>query len=192
MLNQGGASFKRIGEFAPGLSVKRGRYSMLTEEPPCVIYKNSRYYVLHTARTISGLRGQEGQMNYTEIDLNTSNINQSEGNGSETQLATAYIVYMMLGSYFKSCKAQSALKVNSLYVHYTEMRVNTQLSTERRIERDFTEQFAEFLPLFENSLCEVSIYDSGDNLCLRFDTGFEKLIAMVDREGQYEFILKEN
>ena len=130
--------------------------------------------------------------NYTEIDLNTSNINQSEGNGSETQLATAYIVYMMLGSYFKSCKAQSALKVNSLYVHYTEMRVNTQLSAERRVERDFTEQFAEYLPLFEDSVCEVSIYDSGDNLCIRFDTGFEKLIAVVDREGQYEFILKEN
>jgi len=131
-------------------------------------------------------------MKYTEIDLNTSNINQSEGNGSEAQLATAYIVYMMIGSYFKSCKAQSILKVNSLYVHYTEMRANTQLSTERRVERDFTEQFAEYLPLFENSLSEVSIYESDDNLCLCFDTGFEKLIAMVDREGQYEFILKEN
>ena len=171
---------------------KRSVFDVDRRASLCYIEK-SRKCVLHTAQTVIGPRGQEGQMNnYTEIDLNTSNINQSEGNGSETQLATAYIIYMMLGSYFKSCKAQSTLKVNSLYVHYTEMRVNTQLSAERRIERDFTEQFAEYLPLFEDSICEVSVYDSGDNLCLRFDTGFEKLIAVVDREGQYEFILKEN
>ena len=127
---------------------------------------------------------------YTEINLNAANSSsQSEETGSENQLAAAYIVYMMVGSFFKSCKLQSPIRMNSLRVHYAEMRVNSQLSVERRVEKDFEERFASYLDLFAESQCLVSIRDSGDVICLTFDTGFEQLKATIDREGQYDFEL---
>ena len=127
---------------------------------------------------------------YTEIDLNAMNSSsQSEETGNETQMATAYIVYMMVGSFFKSCRLQSPIRMNSLRVHYAEMRVNSQLSVERRIERDFEEKYASFLDLFEESQCMVLFEEKGDQICVTFDTGFERLDVMVDKDGQVDFEL---
>jgi len=128
---------------------------------------------------------------YTEVDLNTATSTQSEENGSEVQLATAYIIYMMVGSFFKSCHVQSELRINSLYVHYSEMRINSQLSVERRVEWDFSEHFSEYLPIFSESRCEASVHEDGDKLCIEFNTGLERLTAIIDTDGQYEFSLAE-
>jgi len=126
---------------------------------------------------------------YNEVDLNATN-NQSEESGSESQLATAYIIYMMVGSFFKSCHPQSEIRMDSLFVHYSEMRVNSQYSIERRVEWEFTDKFADYLDVFAESLCEASVREEGGQLIIEFNTGLEKVTASVDNEGQFTFEMK--
>ncbi|MBQ9065381.1 MAG: hypothetical protein IJ123_08045 [Blautia sp.] len=126
---------------------------------------------------------------FKEVDLNAATESQSGEGNSEVQLATAYIIYMMIGSYFKSCKPLSKIRINSLFVHYADMRVNSQFSVERRVEWEFTEHFSDYIPLFNESICEAGIREDKDKLYIDFNTGLEKLTAAIDAEGKYEFTL---
>lgn len=103
-----------------------------------------------------------------------------------TQEEMAYIVYMMVSSYFHQAKCRNQRTADMLYLYYAEMNGTTQAAKEQKI----IAQAETVLEAYENVLsvmnCEVLINFKEGSYVLDFITGFERIHAEVNRQGGCE------
>lgn len=101
------------------------------------------------------------------------------------QQQITYILLMIIGSYFHKSKCVAKAMETTLFLHYKELSENHQVNLEERVIRDTERVLKEFLPLFAETNCEISIRHKEDNFLLTFETGFETITAEVDKKGNY-------
>ena len=126
---------------------------------------------------------------YREVDLNAITEKQKEKGRSGEQAAVAYIIYMMVGSYFSKCSAASRTKENNLFMYYKSFSCKKQCGYEREVDADFRKQFAKILSTLRKMHCVV-YFQEEQILRVLFWTGFETIEAFVDEEGSYWFEMR--
>lgn len=105
------------------------------------------------------------------------------------QEENAFIAYMIIGSYFKKETCRNHFAADRLYLYYREMSVKKQeLVEEKTIAR-----VDKALRNYTNDLalmnCESTIRFRDKKYVLEFVTGFERIIAEVDKKGNLNIIV---
>ena len=108
---------------------------------------------------------------------------------SHRQQETAYMLYMIIGSYFhrSSCRSK-ALEAN-LFLYYKELQEKRQVEKERQIIRVSEGVLKDNMTDLAEMNAEVVILRADDLYILRFYTGFERVVVTVDEKGCYEISL---
>ena len=101
------------------------------------------------------------------------------------QLATAYAVYMMAGSYFSSSGA--AGRIPNLYLHYAEMPREKQYQCESRVISSMEALGKGFLQKIASLRCDVRCRICGDDILMEFSTGgFEGLQCLIRKNCTFQ------
>lgn len=105
--------------------------------------------------------------------------------GYNKQRATAYIVYMMAGSYFNPQGSSDRFK--NLYLHYAEMPREKQYDCESRVIDSMEMLGEDFLQRISLLRYEVVLKTCGEELLLEFRTGgFEGITCRIKRNGAFQ------
>lgn len=106
---------------------------------------------------------------------------------SDVQKENAYILYMIVGSYFNKCICLNKITECNLYLYYREMPVGKQLAREKQvIER--TEKAIGFMADDLKDLhCQVEIRRDAEEIRLVFRTWFHTILVTVEPKGRYSF-----
>lgn len=108
--------------------------------------------------------------------------------GYRKQLAVGYVVYMMGGSYFKTCTCKNKIEEKHLFLHYSEMPKQKQMDLETKILRMMDKLDKEFLMKIENLRCEVHFKHNEEGYQIEFKTGgFESLLCNIQEDGEVLF-----
>ena len=100
------------------------------------------------------------------------------------QYATAYIVYMMAGSYFQPERQNGRFK--NLYLHYAEMPQKEQYECESRVICSLENLDQDFLQEISKLRCKISCKSQGGVLLMEFHTGgFEGLSFSIQENGSF-------
>lgn len=103
----------------------------------------------------------------------------------DRQRATAYIVYMMAGSYFHSRKADRSFK--NFYLHYAEMPLEKQYRCEDRVIRSMEALDPQFLRNIASLCFHAACRNDGEDLLMEFSTGgFESLRCRIRKNGDFQ------
>ena len=106
---------------------------------------------------------------------------------SHRQQETAYMLYMIIGSYFHRCSCRSKALEENLFLYYKELQEKKQVEKERQIIK------VSEGGLKDNILAEMNaeavISKVNDLYILSFYTGFERVVVTVDEKGCYEISL---
>ena len=124
---------------------------------------------------------------YEEIDLYRYTESREAETENFLQMQTAYIAYMMISSYFSSCRCQNKAREDNLFLHYSDMRQREQMSIETQLDHNFEKEFYDSLEKFSHMHCEVIFSNRGENIIVYFRTGFEELLVNVTPTGEYTF-----
>lgn len=110
-------------------------------------------------------------------------FNSSE-KGYNRQRATAYIVYMMAGSYFSSSGVTR--KFPNLYLHYAEMPREKQYQCESRVISSVEALGEGFLQKIAVLRCDVRFRACSGDILIEFLTGgFEGLQCRIAPNGTF-------
>lgn len=109
-----------------------------------------------------------------------------------TQEEMAFIVYMIVSSYFHKATCRNPIMAKRLYLYYREMSEKLQESKERQVIREAEKIFKEDADLLHMMNCEVVIRKSGETYLLDFLTGFEQVHTEIDRKGKFTLVLQSN
>lgn len=101
------------------------------------------------------------------------------------QQQTVYAVYMIVGSYFHKSICRAKALETSLLLYYREIPGKRQEILEDRVIAYAGRELKSLLPILSEMNCEVSIRHGKENFYLEFETGFESVSAVVDRQGKY-------
>ena len=105
------------------------------------------------------------------------------------QQQTTYVLYMIISSYFHKSICNTKLLETTLFLHYKELAGNRQEKLEQRIIEASEKKLKDVLSVLSTMNCEVTIRYKDGNYCLDFETGFESVSAVVDRNGNYRIQL---
>lgn len=105
------------------------------------------------------------------------------------QQEMAYILYMIIGSYFHSCTCKSIQYEKTLFLYYKEMGFGKQERMESEIIKKTESLLSDIKETFACMKAEVDIKCSNEILVLTFYTGFENVVATVDKKGKYDILL---
>lgn len=111
---------------------------------------------------------------------------------SHRQQETAYMLYMIIGSYFHRCSCRSKALEENLLLYYKELQEKRQVEKERQIIRVSEGVLGECLASMAQMNAEVFISKTDEMYVLRFYTGFEDIVATVDDKGRYDISLVED
>lgn len=111
---------------------------------------------------------------------------------SHRQQETAYMLYMIIGSYFHRCRCRSKALEENLFLYYKELGERRQIDKERQIIRVSEGVLGECLASMAQMNAEVFISKTDEMYVLRFYTGFEDIVATVDDKGRYDISLVED
>lgn len=104
----------------------------------------------------------------------------------------AYIVYMIVGSYFNKAICKNWAMATRLYLYYAEMKEATQEANEQKVIAQAEHTFKGYEKNLEGMNCEVMLAFKEGRYVLDFVTGFEHIHAEVDRKGNCEMQLLVN
>ena len=121
-------------------------------------------------------------MSYREINIFARTDEETKANYKLEQ--TAYIVYMMVGSYFKKCESHNCLLERKLRMMYREMREQAQWGLEARIEKEFLRSCSLNLKALGELRATAFIKKEKDFASVWFRTGFEEVVVLIDAEGK--------
>ena len=102
------------------------------------------------------------------------------------QLAGAYIIYMMFGSYFRSCRMRNTLEEGHLKAHYTSMKQGAQYDKEQELD-ELSAQVLSEVPAgirVDRLNCEVRCARVKGMYYVYFVTGLVDHMATVNQKGQ--------
>lgn len=108
---------------------------------------------------------------------------------SHRQQETAYMLYMIIGSYFRRCSCRSKALEENLFLYYKELGERRQIDKERQIIRVSEGVLKDNMTDLAEMNAEVVISRADDLYILRFYTGFERVVVTVDEKGCYEISL---
>lgn len=100
------------------------------------------------------------------------------------QYETAYIYYMLVGSYFHKAQCRNRSMENLLFMFYKEMPRAKQEKLEAKVIRTLAKSFKDYRSLFSKMNCEVHFGWADNVLMIRFQTGFESVDIAVTEEGK--------
>ena len=128
---------------------------------------------------------------FTEVDLfKEAEIKESEKvNGLQMQMM--YIIYMIVGSYFRSCSCANHVRETNLFLYYQDMRQGDQISKESKVEREFLQGYHGYLDTFADLVAEVHFQFGEKESKVYFLTGLEEVVATVRSDGTFSFDLNE-
>ena len=109
---------------------------------------------------------------------------------SHRQQETAYMLYMIIGSYFHKCSCRSKALEENLFLYYKELGESRQIDRERQIIRVSEGVLKDNMADLAEMNAEVIIVRAGDLYILSFYTGFEMIVVTVDEKGCYEISLE--
>lgn len=105
---------------------------------------------------------------------------------NKKQKQITYALYMLIGSYFhKSVCRQQALET-TLSLYYRDMSPARQEDLEARMIQRIEKALENLLPTLSALNSEVVISYRDEAYRLEFATGFESVVAVVDRSGKYD------
>ena len=107
------------------------------------------------------------------------------GKSNNRQQQISYILLMIIGSYFHKSVCKTQTMETTLFLHYKELSESRQENLEDKVIRYTEKVLNNYLSLFAETNCEVSIYAKKECNVLVFETGFETVIAEVDQKGNY-------
>ena len=100
------------------------------------------------------------------------------------QFAVSYEDYMMGGSYFYSAECRNPLEEKRLFLHYAEMKKQTQIDEECKVIKELEKLNKEFLDSLGTLKSEVHFKRSGNYYVVDFQTGgFESLSFKIGEKG---------
>ena len=91
---------------------------------------------------------------------------------SHRQQETAYMLYMIIGSYFHRCSCRSKALEENLFLYYKELGERRQIDKERQIIRVSEGVLKDNMTDLAEMNAEVVISRADDLYILRFYTGF--------------------
>ena len=100
--------------------------------------------------------------------------------------ASAYIIYMMLGSYFKKAVCVSSSKESQLKIAYLEQKKDNQIKQEERCENYIEQRIIPVMPqeIFED-MVEVRFLDENNHILVEF-RGYDWEITMwAEEDNRY-------
>ena len=101
------------------------------------------------------------------------------------QLATAYTVYMMFGSYFERCRMKNRVEETHLRMHYMSMKTNDQYKVEEKIDEQAEEMLRDLK--VDDLACEVGAYYAKETYHVLFRTGILDFRVDIDQKGNATF-----
>ena len=99
----------------------------------------------------------------------------------DAQMASAYILYMMLGSAFERCVFASSAMEERLRFEYMKMPLDDQYGLEEKII-GWMEAEQE-IRIYEDIRSKVFTYQEDASMGIRFETYFGAIELLVDRDG---------
>ena len=103
------------------------------------------------------------------------------------QFATAYIVYMMGGSYFKKCECKNKHEEKRLFLHYAEMPKQKQLNAEDGFLRKLEKLNPVLLAQMAELKSEVHFWRKDSDYNITFQTGgFGTLECKIKESGEVD------
>lgn len=109
---------------------------------------------------------------------------------SHRQQETAYMLYMIIGSYFHKCICRSKALEENLFLYYKELGENRQVDKERQIIRVSEGVLKDNMTDLAEMNAEAIISKVDNLYILSFYTGFERIVVTVDDKGCYEISLE--
>lgn len=111
---------------------------------------------------------------------------------SHRQQETAYMLYMIIGSYFHRCSCKSKTVEENLFLYYKELQEKRQVEKERQIIKVSEGVLKDNIVDLAEMNAEAVISRAGDLYILSFYTGFEMIVVTVDEKGRYEISLEDD
>ena len=111
---------------------------------------------------------------------------------SHRQQETAYMLYMIIGSYFHRCSCRSKALEENLFLYYKELQEKRQVEKERQIIRVSEGILKDSMSKISEMNAEAVIYRTNGLYVIDFYTGFERIVATVNENGHYEICLDED
>jgi len=107
----------------------------------------------------------------------------------DTLKADAYIVYMMMGSYFKSYECDNTRFAKKLYLNYKDFSFNKQYSREEKIISKIEGLGDTFLDSLSDIDVKVRIKIEEEEAKVYFYTEDKKVVvkAVIDKKGSIAF-----
>ena len=105
---------------------------------------------------------------------------------SHRQQETAYMLYMIIGSYFHRCSCRSKALEENLFLYYKELQEKKQVEKERQIIKVSEGVLKDNIVDLAEMNAEAVISKVNDLYILSFYTGFERVVVTVDEKGCYE------
>lgn len=111
---------------------------------------------------------------------------------SHRQQETAYMLYMIIGSYFHRCSCKSKTVEENLFLYYKELQEKRQVEKERQIIKVSEGVLKDNIADLAEMNAEAVISKVNDLYILSFYTGFEMIVVTVDEKGRYEISLEDD
>ena len=105
------------------------------------------------------------------------------------QEENAFIAYMIIGSYFKKETCRNHFAADRLYLYYREMSVKKQELVEEKTIARVDKALRNYTSDLALMNCESTIRFRDKKYVLEFVTGFERIIAEVDKKGNLNIIV---
>ena len=109
---------------------------------------------------------------------------------SHRQQETAYMLYMIIGSYFHKCSCRSKALEENLFLYYKELQEKRQVEKERQIIKVSEGILKDNMTDLAEMNAEVVISKADDLYILSFYPGFEMIVVTGDETGCYEISLE--
>lgn len=110
---------------------------------------------------------------------------------SNKQQETAYMVYMIIGSYFHKCTCKTKILEKKLFLSYKEMGKDKQEEKESRIIKVVERVLGQMMEVMKDMNANASIIKDGNELVVCFYTGFENIYATIDKSGYFHISYDE-
>lgn len=102
----------------------------------------------------------------------------------DRQMANTYILYMMAGCLFAKARLTNSLMEANLGNQYKEMANAKQEQQEAFTENKLKQVAGEYMTAFRQMKSEIYVKKQESFYCFWFRTGFEEMIAVVDKNGR--------
>lgn len=111
---------------------------------------------------------------------------KSKTNAAHKQ--SAYVIYMIMGSYFKRCTCKSKMLEKQLYLHYKDLPYGKQEKLEERIISYVEDRYADYLDHLALMDAEAYIIPQREGYEVVFEFAKRTITFLVDKNGKFRGI----